>query len=213
MEGAVSLKQKAYQYIKNKIVDCEYAPDSFLNEKQLMEEIGVSRTPIREALSRLEQENLVSILPMRGVLVKGVSIEELNMVYQARELIEMFIIREHGQELDRGKLLEMRARIEIGIDQRTESELSKTDDDFHALITSVSGNSYLLNTLEHMHLQVLRFRKLAVRRDSKRLSRSRAEHLEIIDNLLRGDYEGAAQAVRAHLANARDVILQNRISI
>ena len=60
-----SLKNKAYNLIKTKIVNCEYPPNSFLNETLLMDEIGSSRTPIREALSKLEQENLVRILPKK----------------------------------------------------------------------------------------------------------------------------------------------------
>lgn len=207
MDIEISLKQKAYRYIKAKIVDCEYPPGSFLNEKLLMEEIGVSRTPIREALSKLEQENLVAILPKRGVSVKGVSPGEINMVYQARELIEAFIIRQDGQFIDRGQLLSMKERMAVDSEKLTLAELFKLDDDFHKLVTSGSKNIYLLQVLDHMCLQVLRLRTLTGKRNVHRFDLSHAEHQRIIDFLLIGDCEKAADAVRLHLENAREATL------
>jgi DNA-binding GntR family transcriptional regulator len=207
MDTKKSLKQKAYDHIKSKIVDCEYPPDSFLNEKLLMKEIGVSRTPIREALSKLEQENLVTILPKRGVSIRGVSAGEINMVYQTRELIETFIIRKDGQFIDRGLLSAMKERMSIDGDKLPLAELFKLDDDFHKLITSGSKNAYLLQVLDHMYVQVLRLRTMTSKRDVHRFETSQAEHRRIIDFLLLGDYERAAEAVQVHLANAREATL------
>lgn len=207
MDTKISLKQKAYDHIKSKIVDCEYPPDSFLNEKLLMKEIGVSRTPIREALSKLEQENLVSILPKRGVSIKGVSAGEINMVYQTRELIEAFIIRKDGQFIDRDQLLAMKLRMSVDSEALSLSEIFKLDDDFHKLITSGSKNIYLLQVLDHMYLQVLRLRTLTGQRDIHRFDSSQSEHRSIIEFLLLGDYEKAAEAVQTHLANAREATL------
>ena len=65
----LSLKQMAYNSIKEKILNCQYMPNSFLNEDLLCEEFGVSRTPIRDALSRLEQEHLITIMPKKGFFV------------------------------------------------------------------------------------------------------------------------------------------------
>ena len=67
----MSLKQQAYNIIKNKIITCEYPPNFLLNEEKLKDEIGASRTPIRDALSRLEQENLVHILPKKESWLPG----------------------------------------------------------------------------------------------------------------------------------------------
>jgi DNA-binding GntR family transcriptional regulator len=207
MVTKISLKQKAYDHIKSKIVNCDYPPNSFLNEKLLMEEIQVSRTPIREALSKLEQENLVTILPKRGVSIRGVSAGEITMIYQTRELIESFIIRKDGHGIDRDRLLEMRTRLSASADQLSLADIFKQDDDFHKLITSGSKNMYLLQVLDHMYLQVLRLRTLTGKRDISRFDQSQAEHQHIVDFLLEGDYDRAADAVQQHLANAREFTL------
>ncbi|MEG2678136.1 MAG: GntR family transcriptional regulator, partial [Oscillospiraceae bacterium] len=69
-----NLKEKAYAKIKENIISLAYAPGEFLNETQLSEEIGVSRTPVREALNHLEKENLVRVIPKRGVMVSEINI-------------------------------------------------------------------------------------------------------------------------------------------
>ncbi len=96
----ISLKQQAYQTIRTKILNCEYAPNSYLNEEQLCKEINVSRTPIRDALSRLEQENLIKILPKKGVVVAPLNINEINMIYETRILLEPYILATYGNRID-----------------------------------------------------------------------------------------------------------------
>ena len=95
----VSLKQQAYTTIKNKILTCEYMPNSFLNEDLLCEELQVSRTPVRDALGRLEQENLIKIVPKKGFFVTPLSIGEINMAFEARLLIEPYIISNYCNHL------------------------------------------------------------------------------------------------------------------
>ena len=82
------LKDKAYEMIREKIVNCELAPGSVLNESELIEEIGASRTPIREALNKLEQENLVTIIPKKCIIVRGITIDDIAEVFDARAVIE-----------------------------------------------------------------------------------------------------------------------------
>ena len=82
-----SLKERAYRIIKDKIIRCEYMPGDFLNEKSLIEEIGASRTPIREALNKIEQENLVKIIPKRGVVVSEITMKDISEIFQVRECV------------------------------------------------------------------------------------------------------------------------------
>ena len=76
-----TLKQQAYNIIKEKIINCEYPPSALLNEEMLKEDIQASRTPIRDALGRLEQEGLITILPKKGIIVAPLTIREINMVH------------------------------------------------------------------------------------------------------------------------------------
>jgi len=212
MDLEPSLKQKAYQFIRSRIVSCAYLPDTFLNEKELMEEIGVSRTPIREALSKLEQENLVTILPKRGVAIKGLSAVEINQIFQTRELIETHMIEKDGALIQREQILTMQARMTGNAGTSDLAEIYQLDDDFHKLLISGSSNFYLLQVLDHMYAQNHRMRILSGRRNVHRLERSQAEHLTIIEFLLAGEYANAAEADRIHLGRAKDAALASFIN-
>ena len=78
-QAKLSLKLQAYQYLKTKILNCEYRPNEFLNEQKLCAEMGnISRTPMRDALGRLEQEGLITILPKKGLMVSGITEEDVH---------------------------------------------------------------------------------------------------------------------------------------
>ena len=95
-----SLKQQSYELIKSNIVNCVYPPGAIITEDILCQELAVSRTPIREALSLLEKERLVTILPKRGIEVTYISLNELNMIYETRLLIEPYAILHHACKID-----------------------------------------------------------------------------------------------------------------
>ena len=95
-----SLKSQAYNNIKEKIISCEYSPGMLLNEEILCETFNVSRTPIRDALSRLEQEGLITIWPKKGIIVSSLSISEVNNLFELRLLLEPYSIQNYGYTLD-----------------------------------------------------------------------------------------------------------------
>ena len=100
----INLKTQAYNTIRQKIVTCEYAPGTFLNEELLTSELGLSRTPIRDALSRLEQEGLIEIKPKKGILVMPLSINTINMIFEVRQLYEPYILLNYGTSLSTQQL-------------------------------------------------------------------------------------------------------------
>ena len=93
-----SLKLQAYQYLKTKILNCEYRPNEFLNEQKLCAEMGnISRTPMRDALGRLEQEGLITILPKKGLMVSGITEEDVHSMFEMRLLVEPYALRTYGR--------------------------------------------------------------------------------------------------------------------
>ena len=126
-----SLKSQAYNNIKEKILSCEYAPGMHLNEGVLCETFNVSRTPIRDALSRLEQEGLVTIRSKKGIVVSDLSISEVNNIFELRLLLEPYSIRNYGYTLDENSLLnfyQSLLRLDVTQDAKTFFIL---DDNFH----------------------------------------------------------------------------------
>lgn len=199
-----SLKQQAYAIIKAKIINCEYPPNTFLNEEILREELKVSRTPIRDALSRLEQENLIRIIPKKGIMISELSINEINMIYEARMLIEPFTISTYGHRVDQKQLRKLRTLFSTQFEPQSIQEIYKIDDDFHQLIINASQNKYLWQTFQSTHNQNRRLRILSGNNVEKRLHESRHEHVVIIDFMLDGNYAKAAQAMTTHLDKSKD---------
>lgn len=201
-----SLKQKAYIDIKNKILNCEYIPNSFLNEDLLCEEFNVSRTPIRDALSRLEQENLITIVPKKGFFVAPLSIGEINLTFETRTLLEIYTIKNfcsnlHSDILD--SLYNNIKKSKDALDNKNQEELFKLDDEFHKIIFEQCKNYYLLDTYERVNNQNQRLRVLSGRHDDKRLFYTIDEHIEILNYLAVGDINSAEISMKKHLNNSK----------
>lgn len=202
-----SLKQKAYDDIKSKIINCQYMPNSFLNESILMEVINTSRTPIREALSKLEQENLVTIIPKKGIMVNDLSLNDISMIFQVRELIEPFIIRTNGSSLNKNELNGMRELVMEDITKQNIKKIYQIDDRLHRFFISCSGNKYFHQTMDHIYNQNHRMRILSGQKIDSRLKDTQEEHLNILDFLLIGKYDEAADAMKKHLDNSKNAAI------
>ena len=137
-QAKLSLKLQAYQYLKTKILNCEYRPNEFLNEQKLCAEMGnISRTPMRDALGRLEQEGLITILPKKGLMVSGITEEDVHSMFEMRLLVEPYALRTYGNAIPREQL-EVYAELMHHI-ERIE-EFCESDDDCHELLMSTLPN-------------------------------------------------------------------------
>lgn len=213
-EGKTSLKQRAYQSIKEKILRCEYEPNQFLNEQQLCAELGnISRTPVRDALSRLEQEGLIRILPKKGTMVAGVSLSDIGRIYEVRLLIEPYTLANYGENLDREALRTFLAQLR-GDDPagRDALYLSRLDDRFHTMLLAALPNRYLRAAYENIQDLNTRIRVLSERgtraRNAARNRETYEEHCAILEAALAEDWPAAAAAMRRHLEMARAAAYQ-----
>lgn len=213
-----SLKQQAYNWIKNKIIMCEYAPNELLNEEQLKEEIGASRTPIRDALSRLEQEKLVHILPKKGIIVAPLSIRDINAVYEARMIVEPYAIEYYGERIEKETYENYRDIFVRNYQAITEGstelkELYELDDRFHIEFVHAMENEYFSNMYEQIYNQNVRLRILSGVKDIERMKHTQQEHGKITEFCLKEEWKQAADAMREHLLSGKkasfDAIIQN----
>ena len=187
-----SLKQQAYDEIKRKIVTCEYAPNTLLNEELLREELHVSRTPIRDALSRLEQKGLITILPKKGIMVSSLSINDINMVFEVRMMYEPYALLHYGSRIPYSVLTHS---YELLSDLDAMSEdwaFFQADDAFHAAVVQAIGNRFLLQTYEWIQDQNLRFRVMTGQTSAPRLEDTSKEHTRILEACLKKDWSEAA---------------------
>jgi len=197
-----SLKERAYKIIRENIISCRLAPGSVLNEKELVRAIGASRTPIREALSRLEQEKLVIIVPQRGTFVSEITAKTINDVYQVREILEPCLVRLATPLIATAELEAMRDEF-LRLTPDDYDTAIAADDAFHSRIVSLSNNTYLIQLMENMYAQNERIRSLMIRFVPQRLKETCDEHLAVVEAMLRRDAEQAAEAMRQHMISAR----------
>ena len=185
-QAKLSLKLQAYQYLKTKILNCEYRPNEFLNEQKLCAEMGnISRTPMRDALGRLEQEGLITILPKKGLMVSGIT----------------EALRTYGSEIPQEELA---AFTELMHNPDRIDDFCKADDDFHELLMSTLPNKYLRSAYDRITGLNTRFRIMTGKVSMINREQTCEEHLEILDAATKGDWNTAADALQKHLEIARD---------
>ncbi|HHY64532.1 MAG TPA: GntR family transcriptional regulator [Clostridiaceae bacterium] len=212
MMKAQTLKNKAYTVIKEKIMTCEYMPGDFINEKEIIQQINVSRTPIREAIILLEQEGLVSILPQRGVMVNRITLQDVIEAFQVREVIEPYALKHFGSRLDKEtfkKYREMLSDPELLSDHEKGNLL---DDEMHMSIVKAMNNHYFTDVINAIRVQTHRLRILS-NRLGLRFIKTIDEHIEIIDAILAEKYDLAAELMSKHLAKAKEASINHVVGL
>ena len=205
----INLKQIAYETIKEKIINCEYMPNDILSEMMLMKEIDASRTPIREALNMLSQEGLVKIIPKKGIMVLPLTIKEVVMTFEARMLMEPYILETYHQYIDMNKLEEIKKKTEkiLGreINEQEDSEIfCDLDDKLHRTIANACRNKYLNMNLSRIYDQNMRIRVLGEKNIWERHKVAAKEHIEIINYIQDEDIKSAVAAIRVHLIHSKE---------
>lgn len=201
-----SLKLQAYSHIKTKILNCEYAPNTFLNEDMLGEEINASRTPIRDALSRLEQEGLIKILPKKGIVVSGLTINEINKIYETRILLECYAIKNYGAKISYEDYMVHYNNFKniVETSNYEGDNIFEIDDSLHKQFINATENHYFIQTYNYTHSQNYRLRILSGIRHESRIKDSSLEHLRIVEYCLKNDFNSASKEMEAHLVTAKN---------
>ncbi len=201
-----NLQNKIYMEMKKKILNCEYLPGHMLREEDLSAEYDVSRTPIREAVSRLVQDEFVYIKPKKGIVVAPISIKDINQTYEIRLLFENYAVCEYGCNIDKNKLVECLYELnklkENGFQQ---DDAYLLDDKIHATIIGAIDNNYILNTYNNIHSKNVRYRFLSGFNNAKRIKDSTNEHLDIVKACIAEDWQKASEALRMHLLISKKV--------
>lgn len=206
-----ALGEIAYQKLKSLIVDLTLKPGEPLTELELIGSLRMSRTPIRQALHRLEQEGFVSLLPRKGWFINEISLRDIHEIFVVREALEGMAARIAAENITQGTLLD------LNIYMQAISPDCKPDpgDELHSRILSVANNHRIKSvlTLYESHLQ--RFHQLTLRLPG-RVVQSYQEHLDIVAAINVQNGDAAEAAMRKHIQSSRkslfDTIAEGRIS-
>ncbi len=195
------LGEKAYHLIKEKIITLELAPSAVIDERALMQELGLGRTPIREALQRLAAEGLVNIVPRRGMFVADISITDLQKIFEVRMCLEGFCARLAAQRITEEQIAQMEAMLQE-LEQVQNDDvraLMSIDERFHALLYQAADNEFLAETLSRLYALSLRLWYLVLYRLGD-VREAIEQHQGIADALKAGDGERAAELTKQHIA-------------
>jgi DNA-binding GntR family transcriptional regulator len=208
---AASFADRAYYAIRELIVTLELPPGAVLREPELTEQLGIGRTPVREALRRLAQERLVEVFPRRGMFVTKVDVRDLARLCEVRLALEPEAARlaaERATQADLAELREVLAELDVRR-KRDPRALIDLDERIHRAIYHASHNPYLAETLEQYYAHALRIWMVALARTN--IGAAVSGHHAVLEAVVRGDGARAARLMREHVESfeeaVRDVLL------
>lgn len=211
--------------LQARVLSGELPSGARLRQEAIAEEYGVSRTPVREALRKLQASGLVELRPHRGALVRGLSPREIRHAYAVRAELEGLAAELAARHIRQDQLVRLRAaqaqfaetlartiaaRERGGAGAVTQDETAlwgRANDDFHQVIQESSGNDVLVSTIAHLHRSFPRDLSKIVLAESTTLLRDNVgEHEAILDAIVRGDVEAARAAMRRHVLRAGELV-------
>lgn len=205
---SISIADQIFEQLEKDILTGKYPRGEVLSELRLSSELGVSRTPVREAIRRLEQERILED-SSRGAVVVGISREDMLDMYEIRLRVEGLAARRAAEHISEEELAEMREILELQSFYIAKSggdnsdQIKNLDSRFHELLYKSSGSKAFQDTLGSMHKKMTKYRKASVSKHSRAVESLR-EHTAILEALSAHDPEKAERLTMEHVMNARN---------
>ena len=212
-EDNYSLSSRVFHTIRENILSGKYATDEELKEKNIGEELGVSRTPVREAIRKLELEGFVVMIPRRGTYVANLSIKDINDVYEIRISLDVLAAGLAAERINDDELETLqRLLVEIGqhIEENNMDKIVEVDIAFHDVLYQASRNERLCNIINNLRKQITVIRGRSMMYPG-RLADTMEEHRALVDSIAARDVERAQNAARIHLENAEHTLLKDMV--
>lgn len=209
------LREIVYEELKRQILIGEIAPGTRMMEVELADDMGVSRTPVREAIRKLEKEGLVTIEPRRGAYASDISIKDMVDVMEVRQDLEgmaagLAAIKATDEEKE--ELRRATEAYKAAVESGNIQEIIKWDEAFHKKIVSCSGNKTLIQLVSQVQELALRFRYIYYD-DFSRFEGQPMEHKEIVEAILSNDAEKARKAADEHISRLKEFIIKEGESV
>lgn len=203
------LADRAYVAIRDLIVSLRLAPGSLIDERRLVESLEIGRTPVREALRRLAQEQLVEVFPRRGMFVTGVDVKDLARISEVRAALEPEAARlaaERASDEERDDLAALGDQIKRGAD------LMSLDERIHRAVYAAAHNDLLEKTLGEYYVLALRIWMIALDR-AEDLEDAVEAHRDLIEAIVVANGDGAAEVMRAHVQGFEQAMRKVLVSV
>jgi DNA-binding GntR family transcriptional regulator len=206
---STSLADQVFDKLENDIIQGVYPKGEVLTELKLVEQLGVSRTPIRDALRRLEQERLIADTG-KGSLVLGITDDDLLDIMNIRERIEGLVAYYAAQNITAEGVAELKHLTDLQdfyYSKHDAEHLRQVDDQFHDAICRLSNRTVISDTLTPLHRKTRRYRRLAME-DWERTTQTTKEHYAISQAIIAGDAPLAKQLMKEHILHAKEHMIK-----
>ena len=200
-----ALHLQAYEKLKHHIFTLRFKPGEYLNEAQLSKILKIGRTPIHQALNRLALEGMVQVIPRKGLIVKGVSINDVMEIIEVRLVNEVCCARLAAIRREERDIEELTRILAEARDQNSILDVERQmmlDRDFHLALSGAAKNQVLADILTTLHDHSLRFWFISLR-DQKHHAAVQDQHQTILDAIVAGDPDAASMAIQTHIESFR----------
>lgn len=206
-----SLGQIAYEKLKQAVMKGDFPPASHVVENRVADALGISRTPVREAIHKLEREGLLKSFPGGGYFVVGLTRQDIEETFGIRSVLESYAARlgtvQHkGEDLNplEEKILEYQKCLDAGL----LAELTRINTEFHDLLYALSRSPKLIKMINDLRDPVYRFREILLRVEEM-ARRSNEDHVLMMAYIRKRDTEGVEKLVREHILRGREVVFRH----
>lgn len=206
-----SLRGRVFQKLREDILSGKYKEHEELKEVAIGEELGVSRTPVREAFRQLELEGLIQIVPNKGAYVTGITAKDVKDIYMIRSLLEGLCARLATEKITKEQLEEMEENIYLAQFHASKGhmdQMAELDNRFHEILYEACDSKMLEHTLRDYHQYVMRVRQKTLATNTRGPA-SNDEHRQIMEAIKAGDAGKAEQLANMHMLNAYDNMVKN----
>ncbi len=209
------LRERAYLELKQLILNGQLAKMPFLSERKLAKRLGMSNTPVRSAVERLEVEGMLSIGPQQGIVVRELSDNEIVDHFEIRESLETLVVRKLSGRLTPQQVDELRANVADHLRSLEAGDMPRyitLDGDFHVLLAEFSGNADVERVLRQLRDRIFRVVLRVIEHAPKRMRESIDEHRELVELLASGETSAAQEVMVRHLRGGLKATLPGRVS-
>jgi DNA-binding GntR family transcriptional regulator len=208
--GRGLLKERAYAEIKKRILSNGFAAGVFLAERQLASDLGMSKTPVRAALERLELEGFVTISPQQGIIIRDLSVHDIADQYEIRAALETFVLRAVAGRLTPPQRHRLEANLQAQKANLSSCDVERgiaLDQEFHILFCELLGNREILRVMGQLRDKIHRIISRVFKINPGRMSDSYADHCAIAQAVIEGDGALAARRLEEHLELGKRCLL------
>ncbi len=208
-------KNRAYEELRSRFSACQYVPGTFLSERQLAAELGMSKTPVKAALERLEMEGFITVSPQSGIVVRELADKEIADIYEIRIALEVYVVKTIASRITEPQVQqwgETLAAMEAIASQAESNrqQVVKLDEEFHTLPLKFLGNTQILQTMEQLSVKNKMVINGVFSALPDRAQQSLKEHREIVEAVKSGDGLRAGELMEAHIRVGHDILCKAR---